>query len=288
MNPVASPSEPEVVISSMERFYRGVLSELLDKGGLGLDDKILVVCGGEADRDCLTSLGFKNVTISNLDERLRASGGEAFAPYHWEFQDLEKLSYPDEHFDFVIVHSGLHHLRSPHRGLLEMYRVARRGILGFEPHDSGFTRMGARLGFGQVYEDAAVFANEGRFGGVANTSVPNYVYRFDAKEIASVVQTFNPVAEHERRFWYSTQIPDRLKSLRNGLRYWLVRLASGALVLLGRCFPFFANHIAFHIRKPDLPGELFPWLRMDEEGVKADQEWLSRKYQPKSEDDKAP
>lgn len=275
------------MISSMDRFYRDVLRELLAEGKLSLDDAILVACGGEADRDCLKSLGFKSVTISNLDERLRSSGGEMFAPFRWEFQDLESLSYPDNHFDVAIVHSGLHHLRSPHRGLLEMYRVARRGILGFEPHDSGFTRLGARLGFGQVYEDAAVYANEGRYGGVANTSAPNYVYRFGAREIRSVVQTFNPVAEHECRFWYSTQIPGRLKSLRHGFRYWTIKLASGVLVPLGRCFPYFANHIAFHIRKPDLPAELFPWLRMEDGVVAANREWLSQKYRSNSENDGA-
>ena len=49
-----------------------------------------------------------------------------------------------------------HHCHSPHRGLLEMYRVARRGVLAFEPRDTRLVRLGVRLGFGQEYEIAAV------------------------------------------------------------------------------------------------------------------------------------
>ncbi len=262
----------------MEEFYRVALRDLLAGGTLSLDDEILVVCGGEADRDCLKEFGFRNVTISNLDERMKEIGAEAYAPYAWDFQDLESLSYPDNRFDIVIVHSGLHHLRSPHRGLLEMYRVARRGILGYEPHNSGFTRLGARLGFGQIYEDAAVLANDCRYGGVANTAVPNYVYRFNAREISDVVQTAHPVAEHERRFWYWTHIPGRLKNLRSGLRYWAMMPVAGALVALGRRVPFFANYIAFFVAKPDLPEDLFPWLRMDGDEVAVNREWLAGKY----------
>jgi len=262
----------------MEEFYRVALKDLLARGEVALEDEILVVCGGEADRECLLEFGFKKVTISNLDVRMKERGEDVFEPYSWDFQDLENLSYPDDHFDFVIVHSGLHHLRSPHRGLLEMYRVARRGILGYEPHDSGFTRLGARLGFGQVYEDVAVLANDCEFGGVANTPVPNYVYRFSAGEIADVIQTAHPVAEHERHFWYWTHIPGRLKQLRSGLRYWVMKPVSGLLILLGRRVPFFANYIAFHVRKPELPKDLFPWLMMAGSDVTIDREWLAQKY----------
>ena len=40
------------------------------------------------------------------------------------------FGFEDGAFDFVVVHQGLHHCHSPHRGLLEMYRVARRGGAG--------------------------------------------------------------------------------------------------------------------------------------------------------------
>ncbi len=74
-------------------------------------------------------------------------------------QDVERLGFTDRAFDFVVVHQGLHHCHSPHRGLLEMYRVARRGVLAFEPRDTRLVRLGVRLGFGQEYEIAAVAEN---------------------------------------------------------------------------------------------------------------------------------
>jgi SAM-dependent methyltransferase len=68
-----------------------------------------------------------------------------FAPFLWSFQDAERLTFAENEFDFCIVHSGLHHCYSPHRALLEMYRVARVGLLVFEPRDGALVRLGMRL-----------------------------------------------------------------------------------------------------------------------------------------------
>ena len=107
-------------------FYRSILQEGLSQGWLNQNMSILVVCGGRFDRDFLLKFGFKNVTISNLDVRMT---GNEFAPYSWSFQNAENLGYQDESFDVVIVHEGLHHCSSPHKALLEMYRVSKKGIL---------------------------------------------------------------------------------------------------------------------------------------------------------------
>jgi ubiquinone/menaquinone biosynthesis C-methylase UbiE len=100
-------------------------AEILCKSGIPKNKSVLVVCGGELDRNIVVDEGFTAVTISNLDERIR---GNEFAPYAWSFQDAEALSFPDDAFDYCMVHAGLHHCASPHRALLEMYRVARRGV----------------------------------------------------------------------------------------------------------------------------------------------------------------
>ena len=112
-----------------------------------------MACGGQLDRDVLVGLGFSDVTITNLDRRLAAND---FAPFRWAYQDLEQLTFDDAEFDFAIVHNGLHHCHSPHRGLLELYRVARQGVLVFEPRDTALVRLGVRLNLGQKYEVAAV------------------------------------------------------------------------------------------------------------------------------------
>ena len=150
----------------MRDFYSDTVMRLVRDGVLSTESTILVTCGGEVDRDTFVRGGFKKVTISNVDSRAHPPD---FAPFEWKFEDAERLSAADESFDFVVAHSGLHHCRSPHRALLEMYRVARRGVIVFEPRAGLITRLGQRLGFAQQYELAAVAANDMRYGGVENT-----------------------------------------------------------------------------------------------------------------------
>src|SRR5258708_17900673 len=102
----------------MGDFYAETLRRLLNDGWMGLDSSVLVVCGGAYDRDAFHGLGFRRVTISNLDTRLT---GNEFAPYGWSRQDAESITFGDVAFDFVVMHQVLHHCHSPHRGLLEMY-----------------------------------------------------------------------------------------------------------------------------------------------------------------------
>lgn len=152
----------------MDDFYSETLRRLLNDGWMGLDSSVLVVCGAGYDRDVFHGLGFRRVTISNLDSRLASRIDRSeFAPYPWSLQDVESLGFEDGAFDFVVVHQGLHHCHSPHRGLLEMYRVARVGVLAFEPRDTRLVRLGVKLGFGQEYEIAAVAGNGLRRAGWA-------------------------------------------------------------------------------------------------------------------------
>ena len=97
--------------------------------------------------------GFTNVTITNVDD---AGDDEALAPFAWERQDAEALRYPDGSFDVGIVSAGLHHCRSPHRALLELYRVARVAVVALESRDSALMRLAVRLGAVDEYELGAV------------------------------------------------------------------------------------------------------------------------------------
>ncbi len=261
-----------------DSFYRLVLSDLLSENKLDLKDHILVVCGGEFDKDTLLEIGFKNVTISNLDERLKAKGQSEFEPYRWNYQDLENLTYNDMCFDYVIVHSGLHHLRSPHRGILEMYRVAQKGIIGFEPHLSWFTKLGVLFGFGQRYEDASVFYNDCEFGGVANTEIPNFVYRFRREDIESTINTYAPEFVHQFRFWFITRPNRRLKGLKSSYRYYLIRPLRDLLIQLSKRSSIFANNIAFYVEKPSIKSAIHPWLKRNNGQITVNKEWLLNKY----------
>src|SRR5437763_64216 len=223
--------------------YQQALQKLMDKGVVSRDMRILVACAGKRDYQTLLKAGFKNVTISNLDVRVDE---REFAPFAWSFQDVENLTFQNGEFDFSIVHDGLHHCHSPHRGLLELYRVSKNGILVFEPRDSFLSRLGVRLNFGQEYEVGAVFDNDGNYGGVKNTAVPNYVYRWTEREIEKTIASNAPWARHRFIYFYRMRIPwGHFRLMKK--RTWLVAmvLAVPALRLLTWMFPRQSNTFGF-------------------------------------------
>jgi ubiquinone/menaquinone biosynthesis C-methylase UbiE len=260
----------------MQDFYDEVIARLLRADVLNTAMKVLVVCGGQTDRAVLLRSGFRDVVISNIDV---GAENQDFRPYQWSYQDVELLSFADGSFDFCLVHSGLHHCRSPDRGLLEMYRVARTGLLLFEPYDSMTTRLGVRMHIGQEYEHAGVFRNSCHHGGVNNTAIPNYVYRFTEREIMKTVSCYAPYARHEFRFFHRMRVPwTQLRTRRNQALYRTVRLAQPALKLLETCAPKQSNNFGALVLKPDLPSALHPWLRQEGGSIRLNDEWLAAHY----------
>lgn len=269
--------EGEAVVDEKNAdFYLDVLRSLVKEGVLDVTMRILVACGGATDKDVFMNAGFAYVVISNLDTRLN---GDEFPPFAWSFQDVERLSFEDNSFDFAVVHSGLHHCSSPHRGLLELYRVARKGVLLFEPYDSVFTRIGARLNFGQKYELAAVASNGFQFGGVNNTAIPNYIYRLSESEIENVVNCFAPYGRHRFQFIRKLRIPwYQLRNRRNKLYFIAVVVALPILTLLSRLIPGLSNNFAAVILKPEFPVDIHPWLKWEDGQVKLNSDWLKETY----------
>jgi SAM-dependent methyltransferase len=243
-------------------FYGRVLSALLADGVLTPSMSVLVSCGGAADRDALAGAGFRNVTITNVDS---AGDDGALAPFAWAHQDAEALTYEDGSFDVGIVSAGLHHCRSPHRALLELYRVARVAVVALESRDSALMRLGVRLGAVDEYELGAVAAHGLRAGGVENTSTPNYVYRWTEREVEKTVASFAPHARHRIRFFREFELPEVLVSSARGPRSGLLRLARPLVAGITRALPRQANLFAFAIQKPDPARDLQPWMASADE-----------------------
>jgi SAM-dependent methyltransferase len=258
----------------VERFYLDTVRRLLGEGWLRPDDDVLVVGGGPADRDVLDAAGLRTVTITNLDER---SDPDAYAPFVWSRQDAEDLGYLDGAFDVCIVHQALHHCRSPHRALIEMYRVARRGIVAFEPHDAALTRLGVRLGVGQRYERAAVACNDGTHGGVRNTEIPNFVYRWTEREFQKTLASFDPRGDPHLRSFYDLRIPGAAARFRSGPARVVGRAAVPAARLVARVSPRQGNAIAVVADKVDPAVDLHPWLVARDGGVRVDREAVGRR-----------
>jgi SAM-dependent methyltransferase len=257
-------------------FYGELIADLLQAGVLDNAMRVLVLCGGKVDADVLKQNGFRDVVISNVDSR---PNREDFLPYEWCYQDAEHLAYENASFDLCLVHSGLHHCHSPHRALVEMYRVARKAILLFEPYDNLMTRIGVRLNVGQEYEHAGVFCNGLHHGGVGDSDIPNFVYRFTEQEIIKTINCYAPYARHDIRFIHRMRVPwTQLRRRRNKSLYYVIRAAQPVLKLVETCLPRQSNNFAALILKPELPGQLHPWLRQDGQTIRLNDQWVAARY----------
>jgi SAM-dependent methyltransferase len=254
----------------MNIFYIRTLKRLLADGILQPDMRVLVVCGSTLDRDAFREAGFTRVVITNVDERQAPAD---LSPYEWAYQTAEALTYPDNAFDLVVVHYGLHHCREPHRALCEMYRVARYGVLLFEPCENILTRLGRLFKVGQVYEVHAVAANACENGGVNNGPIPNWVYRWTAEEIAQTVRAYRPEYEARLSVYYHFEIHwPNLWVRRNKAPLVLATLAWPFLRLALWCYPPFSNVLAAFVGKGD---KLHPWLRLGDGGLpEVDRQWF--------------
>jgi SAM-dependent methyltransferase len=232
-------------------FYERVLRALLQRGVVQRDSRVLVVAGGDVDREAFAATGFTNVVVTNLD------AGEE------ERQDAEALSYPDDSFDLAVISAGLHHCASPHRALLELYRVGRVGLLALEARDSALMRLAQRAGVVDEYELTAVAANDFSSGGVRNSATPNYVYRWTEREVEKTIASAAPQRRHRFLYFRELELPVSVLEL-GGRARW--RLAAAPLKLVTRVFPRQANLFAFAVVREGPQ----PWMHEDgslDEGV---------------------
>lgn len=242
------------------------------------DASLLCVCANDAEHALFTSLGFTDVTISNLDDRL-TNAEERFSPYAWSFQDAQNLSFEDQQFDFAFVADGLHHCSSPHRALLEMYRVARRGIIVVESRDNALMRLANRVGFSPTYELEAVAVHSLTHGGVDNTPIPNHIYRWTEREFEKTVQSFDPKGRHTFRYFYGLNLPHFHASVRrNPLKGILVKAVAPAAWLFTKLAKRQCNTFMMVALRPQT---LWPWLQAvgdDGEHVELDREYVTARF----------
>ncbi len=161
-----------------------------------------------------------------------------------------------------------------------MYRVARYGVIAFESRDSLLMRLCERLGLSQSYEHAAVFCNGCEIGGVSNTAVPNYVYRWTEREIEKTIRSYDPTGVPHFTYRYGHDLPGTV-DLQAGSRW-----KSAAVSILAPVYRAFAflfprqqNLFAFMVRKPIIPDDVHPWLLVEEGSFRFNEEWGRRTYQ---------
>ena len=251
-------------IAGNSSLYREVLGSLLEKGHITQSSSILVGCAGSFDASILEELGFTHVTLSNLapdQDKLQAE-----LSYPVVSLDVENMQIEAESHDWVIVHAGLHHCANPSNALLEMYRVAKVGIVAIEPIHSTLASLAIKAGVCAQYEVGSVAVKDGQaMGGLRYGGIPNLIYRFDRHMVYQTIQTAHPEYEHEYLLWPRLVVP----WWRVFRKFALPEKGQEMVKGLARPFckiPLIANNIGFAVLKPsDSSGSLQPWLEEDSE-----------------------
>ncbi len=215
---------------------------------------ILIVGAEQNDVDLFLARGFANVTLLNLQS------APVTMPAGWKF----------------VVGNG----RSPHSILLEMYRTSIKTTIFIEARDSLLMKAVERCGLTQSYELTAVHYNGGTSGGVDDTAVPNYVYRWTEREVEKTIASYAPHCNHVFDYRYGLDLPQTPAVLMHApLRTAFIRAIRPLAWLLGVLLPRQQNLFAAQIQKKLGDMQLKPWLYRKGNGqLSFDKEWGSRHF----------
>ena len=244
------------------KFYRKILEKYIKNK----DASILVLAAGKNDFSVFSKLRFKNITFSNIDERIDPN---LFSPFKWSRQNAESLTFEDNKFDYVVEHEGLHHCFSPHKALMEMYRVSKKGIICIESSDNFLMKICVKLKLASQYELDAVIDNEFLYGGVANTQIPNFVYRWTENEIKKTINCYAPYSNHIINYDYDLNLPSYIKE-----RLFLKIIFSTVGYILKIILPKQLNLFSFFVMKPNLHEKSFEWISFDNKEITLNKDWI--------------
>jgi len=158
------------------------------------NSSIVVLGAGNLDKDVFEKSKFNNVKLSNIQNNDNLDKLDLY--------NLHNLKIGDEQFDYCVAHACIHHSSKPHNAILEMYRVSKKGILIIESTDSLLSRLACHFNLSEEFELSAVKKNIS-FGGVDNTKIPNFVFRWTEREIYKLFKSFRPEIIHSIKFDYS-------------------------------------------------------------------------------------
>lgn len=264
------------IYKTRSKFYFDIVKQLIPR-----DNSTILICGGGIlDKQIFQKLEIKNVTITNVDERTTSA---EFLPYNWDYQDAEKLNYKDNSFDYVIMHDAIHHCSKPHNVLIELFRVAKRGVLAFESRDSFVMKILERLQLTQTYEHAAVFHHNCKYGGVRNTEIPNYIFRWTEREIEKTINSYSPCYNHKFVYRYGSAFPSTPDYERGAhFKVFLLKFLLPFYKILKLFFKKQQNLFAFYIEKSSNKLTLKPWLEIDaKNNISFNRQWGEKKYKTK-------
>ena len=176
------------------KFYEKNLNKFINK-----KSSILIIGASEREYDLFKNLQYENFTLSNFNPDTTKYS------YKIIHVDATKIDFNDSSFDYVITHACIHHMRKPHLAILEMYRVSKIGTLIIEGNDSWLMRVSAKLRMSEDFEVSSVDKNN-KLGGVEESGIPNYVYRWNERELFKTLSSYEPDIQHKIYFNYENDL----------------------------------------------------------------------------------
>jgi SAM-dependent methyltransferase len=221
------------------KFYEKTLNKYINKKA-----SILIIGASEREHELYKSLQYENFLLSNFKpDSIKPS-------YKIIHVDATKMDFKDSSFDYVITHACIHHMRKPHLAILEMYRVSKIGALIIEGNDSLLMRISAKLKMSEDFEVSSL-DKANKLGGVEESGIPNYIYRWNEREIFKTLSSYEPEIEHKIYFNYENDLENSgTQNHKNNKKiYSLIKL------LLKIFFIFFKkqqNLLSIYIDKKEL------------------------------------
>jgi SAM-dependent methyltransferase len=260
--------------------FRAVFLRHLKTGHIDPNEKLLVIGGSWQDAEFLISAGFKDITLSNFQLEVEEDAhSNLSAKVKLLVIDAEQVNLPDGSFDCVFAHEVLHHCRSPHRALCEMLRVARKHVVVLEPNDSFSMRLLTRAGFSFPYEIFSVVHHTRESGGVRDSCIPNFIYRWSANELRKTASSYLAEYEfltHTYPYW-DFNVGEEELSMRKETRIHTITSVVGAkgfLAILRAC-QIVLNAIPILRRQGnkffgcvEKTGRLRPWLTAGDDKIR--------------------
>ena len=175
-------------------------------------DSFLLISGSVHEIQILRDLGYKNFSITyHNEEEIKNLQKFGFEINKNLFQaDVRNLGFKNQTFEYIVTNATLHHVDLPHKAITEMYRVAKKGVLIIESNDSLMMKIACKFKFAEEFEVSSINLKNNS-GGLLDTAVPNYVYRWTEREVIKTLKSYDPSNITYIKFGYDNDLTN-LKS----------------------------------------------------------------------------
>ena len=211
-------------------FYKKNFKNYINK-----NSNFLLISASLYEVKILKELGYLNFSITYHDEDEK----NQFLNFGFKENinlfksDLRDLTFKDKSFDYTITNATIHHIDLPHKAITELYRVAIKGVLVIESTDSFIMRLATKIKLAEEFEVSSVNEDKNT-GGLLDTAIPNYVYRWTEKEILKLLKSFDPKNINFVNFDYASDLTN-FKTRDNYIENIFLKM----LIIMGKTFFFF-------------------------------------------------